>query len=479
MSPLKAQHPGADPAPAPSADEPTPEGLRPRLMAATKEELAALVERLAGGSAQLAARIDYLTNRDTAAKALQQQITAIRRGKRFIAYGESREVAEAIATIVEDVRIDVLPKDPEKAMVLAEKLICLDQVIFDRADDSDGLIGDELRVACVLWLDAAAAVRATYTEAAKDWPAAVYALYQSNDYGVREPLLEQGHRLMQEAELRALAARFESDTREALEASKAGRTERHRTFGPSSAMGLVARALRDPRLYEQSILVHSPKPNALQAHNIAEQYLACGEAAGALRWLRGACEESSQFERFDLLDQAYELLGDREQQIKIRTQIYQRSPGIHSYRALEQILPPHERSAFRARACQEAATNPNVASAAELLFALEEPALAEQVIIERSAALDGRNYGVLTALVKTAQAQGRLLAAALIWRALIDAILARGYAKAYGHAARYLIELRALSAKLEDYRGHPRHESYEAALRHAHRRKASFWEQLN
>jgi hypothetical protein len=172
-------------------------------------------------------------------------------------------------------------------------------------------------------------------------------------------------------------------------------------------------------------------------------------------------------------------LGDRDRQIEIRRDLYRRAPGIHSYGALEKILPIGERSEFRARACQDAKTSPYVASAAELLFALEEPALAEQVIIERSRELDGRNYVLLTALVKTAKANGRLLAAALIWRALIDAILTRGYAKAYGHAARYLLELRAVSASIEDYRGHPSNESYEGALRLAHGRKASFWGRLS
>jgi len=118
-------------------------------------------------------------------------------------------------------------------------------------------------------------------------------------------------------------------------------------------------------------------------------------------------------------------------------------------------------------------------AAAELLFALEEPALAEQLIVDRAGELDGRNYVMLTALVRTAKANGRLLAAALIWRSLIDAILTRGYAKAYGHAARYLLELRAVSASIEDYRGHPSHESYERGLRLAHARKASFWGRLS
>jgi hypothetical protein len=232
-------------------------------------------------------------------------------------------------------------------------------------------------------------------------------------------------------------------------------------------------------VYEQSILVHSPEPNDLQANDIAEQYLACGDGAGALRWLRVPIGENARFERLDLLDRAYGLLGDRDRQIEIRREIYRRPPGIYSYRALEEILPAEERGAFRARACQEAKNGPHVATAAELLFALEEPALAEQLIVERSRELDGRNYVLLTELVKEAKANGRLLAATLIWRALLDAILARGYAKAYGHAAHYLLELRTLSTMLDDYRGHPTHESYERALRLAHSRKASFWGRLS
>ncbi len=86
---------------------------------------------------------------------------------------------------------------------------------------------------------------------------------------------------------------------------------------------------------------------------------------------------------------------------------------------------------------------------------------------------------MLTTLVKTAKANGRLLVASLLWRALIDAILTRGYAKAYGNAARYLLELRAVNSSIADSRGHPSHESYESALRLAHVRKASFWGRLN
>lgn len=424
-------------------------------------------------------RIDYVTDPSAAARTLQRRISAIRGGKRFIAYGDTRQVAAEMATIAADIRSDVLPRHPEKAAALSEKLFCLDQVIFDRADDSDGSIGDELRAACVLWLDSAAAVRATNAESGTDWPAVLYELYQANDYGVREPLLEQGHRLLREEELWALATRFENDARRAMDAATAGKIEHHHVFRPSSAMGLVARALRDPKLYEQSILVHSPEPNGLQANDIAEQYLVYGDGVGALRWLGVPCADNAQLERLDLLDRVYELVADRDRQIEVQREVYRRAPGIHSYRALEELLPIGERSALRARACQDVRTSPYVATAAELLFALQEPALAEQLIVDRCGELDGRNYVLLTALVKTAKATGRILAATLIWRALIDAILTRGHAKAYGHAARYLLEIRTVSASIEDYRGHPSHESYERDLRLAHGRKASFWGRLS
>ena len=142
-------------------------------------------------------------------------------------------------------------------------------------------------------------------------------------------------------------------------------------------------------------------------------------------------------------------------------------------------MPTVERSALRTRACLDAKSHPNVASAAELLFALEEPLLAEQLIIDRARELDGRNYVLLTSLALTAKVNKRWLAATMLWRALLDAILKRGYAKAYDHAAQYLRELRGAASEIEDFRGYPTHSNYEEFLRKAHGRKASFWQRLD
>src|SRR5277367_3034606 len=149
MSPRRIQAAHAEQDSKLSPADPALDRLRPRLAGASRDDLVALIERLAGDSEELAARIEYITNPPAAATALQRRITAIRNGKRFIVYGESRHAAAELSGIVDDIRTDVLPRDPEKAAALAEKHFLLDKVIFDRADDSDGCIGDELRAACV------------------------------------------------------------------------------------------------------------------------------------------------------------------------------------------------------------------------------------------------------------------------------------------------------------------------------------------
>jgi hypothetical protein len=162
-----------------------PDSRHSKLAAASKDDLVRLIERLAADSAEVSARLDYLTDPDAAAKALQGRIRSVRSNKRFVSYSEAREVAAELGFIAADIRADVLPKDSLKAAALAEKLFSLDDVIFHRADDSDGLIGDQLRAACVLWLDAMAAARKVNAGAHADWAAALYDLYQA--LGVQNP----------------------------------------------------------------------------------------------------------------------------------------------------------------------------------------------------------------------------------------------------------------------------------------------------
>jgi hypothetical protein len=552
------------------------EALRTRLQSVSRERLASWLERLARSSPQAAERIEYFTNTDKAAKALRRRIAAVGNGKKLIDYPASGEVALTLRSIAADIEADVLPNHPANALELAEKLIRLDEKIFARADDSDGVIAGELSDACGLWLRAAVAVRARgvnecgvnecgvnasgvnasgvnasgganngvprthagHSASDLDWANCLYTLVERNDYGVRTRLLKDAGLLLTDPELRALAALFEHEalssskpaqdpamawTREAArspeptQGTKGSQNLQHsprrrevphsrgtrskpaplqgrdvlrllrdgaleepaRGFQSASALALIAEALRDPILYERSIRLHSPQPNDLQASKIATHYLQYGDAPGALRWLQSAWEPRLELRRDELLVRAYEMLGNVTGQIEVRRRQYERSPTTRTFRALDALLPPADRASLRAQARANAGSLPNLIGAAEMLFVLNEPTLAGNLLADRSTELDGLRVDALTNLSAKARSHGEWLAATLILRALLNSVLERSLSKAYGHAARYLYELRAVADSIADFRGHPTHDQYEYSIRAHHERKSGFWSRVD
>ncbi len=62
----------------------------------------------------------------------------------------------------------------------------------------------------------------------------------------------------------------------------------------------------------------------------------------------------------------------------------------------------------------------------------------------------------------------------MLFRALLDDILARGKSPAYSHGASYLKQLDELSPRIADDNGLASHADYVAQLRKAHGRKYGF-----
>lgn len=61
-------------------------------------------------------------------------------------------------------------------------------VLLERADDSDGAIGDAVRAACRHWLEAAARC----STSPDVWPERLLKLYEGDKYGAREDLIDWG-----------------------------------------------------------------------------------------------------------------------------------------------------------------------------------------------------------------------------------------------------------------------------------------------
>ncbi|HQB12371.1 MAG TPA: hypothetical protein PLX96_05280, partial [Candidatus Omnitrophota bacterium] len=104
-----------------------------------------------------------------------------------------------------------------------------------------------------------------------------------------------------------------------------------------------------------------------------------------------------------------------------------------------------------------------------------EVACAQDYIVERHDQLDGDQYYYLPPLAEDLEAKGLYLAAVVIYRALLEANLARALSKYYSHGVRYLRKLDALSGQVSDWKGIEPHAGYVRQIKHQHGRKPSFW----
>ena len=346
--------------------------LRAKLEEVDRDQLASLITQLADEDNGIRDRAEALALRGdpTAhADALRQRLERWKRGRHFISYSESTAFARQLNTWLDELEEALLAVHPETTLKLADAFIRSDRRIFDRADDSNGSIGDAYRRACGLWLRAAATLGASPT-----WADRLHDLHADNSYGIRDALLDDAGTVLSELELRRLAKIYEQEFR-----TEASRTtgDRYRSLAPAAAMGQVARAAGDAELYERSVRLHSPQPNALQALEIANQYVRFGPVAKAVTWLTGAGGSGRDVDRLALLAEAYEKLGDRSRLLEVRRQLWEDTLSAEVFREYIALLPPSERDEARRHAVEKAFHSDDVVVGASLLLSLGESASAD------------------------------------------------------------------------------------------------------
>ena len=430
------------------------------LLASFISELAVLDPYVCERAESLALRSDP----EALAGALRGRLDGIVRGQPYNRYNEGSVFARHLDGWLNDVESRLLPGNPRAAWQLVDAFIRSDDNLFEGTDDEGMEIAQALERACALWLRAAAELPPS-----PEWVERLRALHREDGYGVRGALLDEAALLLSEPELRRLAAVYEQEARGAGD-------DGHRAGGAGSAMGQIAGALRDAALYERSIRVGSPRPNASQALDIAEQYLKFGPAEQAVAWL----EDIESDDRHDptcleMLAEAYEKVGNASGLLEVRRELCETAlsfPALQRYAAL---LPEAERRAAVDRAAERASASHRPIPAAALLLDLDEPAQAETLLLEHREELAGEFYGDLRHLAARFERARCALGSVLCHRALVDQILAAGRSPAYRYAKRYLDRLATLEKQLDDSRGLVNHAAYLQQLRATHPRKWSFW----
>ena len=392
------------------------------------------------------------------------RLAGLRRRKRFVHRGQSGGYARELQGVLAELKAGVL--DPRTGVELVADFYRADAAVFEQCDDSDGNVGDVYRFdAQELFVSYAAACKD------KEWLAdLVMELIDDDGYGVRFELLKEAARYLSEPAMRGMVERlwprFEAEPDEF--------EKRHLGL----VIETVAEQLGDACLFERTRLVSWGPEHPGAFHGIAEVYLEAGDAGTALAWME-RIPQGYTFrgrEQDELLLRIHAALGNAAEQEEIAWRIFRGSRGPEGLEELLSIIGEEQRGAVVAgeRAAILEDGKLNVVDAL-FLANVGETEAAARYVVERAKQLEGEYYSGLLALAEPFEAEGYLLAASLICRALLESILARAQSRYYHHGVRYLRRLDKLAPRVGGWQGGIPHEDYLAELRRAHARKRAFW----
>lgn len=439
--------------------------------------LADVLLELAKENETVQARLERLQLADRPPKlaaGFRKTLNAWRRSRTFLSYREASAFGRMLMAWQDQIMRELTPKDPAAALSLFESLIESDAILIERADDSDGNIGYALRTACLHWLQTAAKCESPRS----DWPGRLMQLLGDNGYGVRDELLRRADLLLDLPGLRTLVAQYESDMAHTLASAPDDGHLPSEVFKLSAALSLLSQALGDPDVKVRAVLSYSPQPNPVQKQQFVDAYLAANRPTDALTWLQGPWGHM-ETSRLGLEAEALGCLGRYAESAPIRQKLFEQSLSVFDLQRWLDHLPEASRHEAQERARQLAHKHNNPITAAALLLELGEPLAAESVLLAAPERIDGQYYGTLQPLAKALDTHQRWRGETAIYRALLTAILARGYAKAYGHGARYWAHLAELAAKASDLSPLAPHHAFAEVIRSQHARKAAFWAHVN
>ena len=417
------------------------------------------------------ARLQLSNQPKALATLFRKKLAAWKRSTQYVDYSQVGEFGRELHAWLEQVELELMPRDPAEALALAEAFIQGDEVFFNRADDSSGVVGDAIRAACVLWLKAASRCESP----ASAWPDRIATLFAADQYGPREELLRRSDLLLSEEALRGLVASCDAQLDDALEHPPAApKRINWPASRASTALSLLSEATRDPDVLVRAMLRHSPSPNPIQKSTLAEAFLKYGRPEGALAWLECSWAHLEST-RLHLHAQALAALGRTGEAALDRRQIFEASLAVWDLHAWLELLPPHEQASATEHARGLAAAHADPTVVALLLMDIGDDSAAEVALVRVPGAIQGRNYGTLVPLAAALELKGLWTGATVVYRALLVAILDRAYAPAYHHAARYWARLATLAPTFTGPMHLESPEVFEARIRAQHKRKSSFW----
>jgi hypothetical protein len=457
------------------------------------ERLAELLIEISTGSAvakrRLRLELAGAQSPKEAGREVAKRLTSIARARSFVNWQNRKPLVTDLESQLRAIREQIAPADPTEALALAWRFMQVATPLFERCDDSSGIVIGVFHDACALLGEIALAAG---TPAAALADAALEAL-RDNGYGQYDGLIAILTPALGAEGLAHLKQRIEALSAtpvpvppkgewEAVGYGSGGATYAHQ-MEERSRQSLVRMALKDIADamgdVDAFIAQYDPATRKVPkiAAEIATRLLAAGRAEDALGFIERAEVDNSRWVPHEWQDARIEVLEalDRNDEAQaFRWACFERGLSLDYLRTFLKRLPDFEDIDAEERAMAYAMAYTAVLSA--LQFLIHWPALdrAALLVKQRFTELDGNHYEILTPAAEALSAR-HPLAATLALRAMIDFTLNAGRSSRYQHAARHLAECDALASQIEDFGAFEPHAGYVARLKREHGRKSGFW----
>ncbi len=441
------------------------EDKRKKLEALGPEKLATALFDLSLHDARAGDVVERLISTpDDIVKSFKSKLSGLKRSRRFIPWGDSAQFAKELRFVLKDLQESV--RDPCLGAKLVADFCETDQASIERCDDSSGHVGD------VYQYDAAEAFSA-YAIHCDDKALLVKLLLDLNkndEFGIRVALIDRAQEFLSEALIRDLVI--------SLEELSERETEPYRRRHWLHCVESLAMQIRDPGMFEKARLASHEKISTSTCIDIAQAYVAAGNAAVALNWL----EQVSQDERFmadnreRLLLEVYGMLGNIEGQREVAWRIFKAGRSAPSFKTLLEVVGEEQKDVIIDHEVSEILNAGQFSySDAQFLIQMERMNEAERYVLDRSDQINGDHYHWLVPMAEDMAASAKWLGATILYRALLDSILRRAKTKTYPHGAKYLHKLQRISEQVTDWGAIGNHKKYYDSLRMNHGKKTSFW----
>ncbi len=399
-------------------------------------------------------------------KILNKQVTALKRGSRFIDYYAAMGLAEEIEQINDGIAKLLKQNAANLALELCQKLIAIDEKIYERTDDSSGAISQSYYQTQEL-LDQAFCDTETPPEQVADY---IFDACMNDDYGIRGYVLHHCKRALKQGADKPLEQRVLKELT----------PESHWYFSIRLVIADARSNVDDYIRIEQEHWQHIGHEMGDQTIlEIAKRLNNAFRGDEAIAWLEKINGGHHQYEKIELLIEAYQLEGMNSKAQALLWQRFEKNLSAHDYLRYLKNASAEQRQTAKTKAIEFSKRHDCLSSAINFLYEVQEFDLLDTLVLGNMEQLDGGDYSSLRKISTSLSQYNKNLAATLIRRTLVWDTLNKAQSKYYKYGVSDLKKATDFAEKVSDWKEFDSHAKFLKDLKETHYRKMAFWSQVN